>query len=65
MPKRVTKEGDDAGLTWQAARAILGINQGDINASEGQLSALRQLREKGSFAAYAEEWEKQFVRPGS
>jgi hypothetical protein len=56
------KEGDDAGLTWQAARFALGINQGDINASEGQLAALRKLRDNGSFAAYAEEWEKQFVK---
>jgi hypothetical protein len=59
------KEGDDAGLTWQTARFVLGINQGDINASEGQLKALRQLREQGSFSAYAKEWEKQFVSSGN
>lgn len=59
------KEGDQAGLTWQAARLALGINQGDINASEGQLTALRQLKEKGSFSAYAEEWKRQFVKSGS
>lgn len=46
---------------WKVARAILDINTGDINASEGQLKAMRQLREKGTFAAYADEWEKQFV----
>ena len=56
------KEGDDAGLTWKAARFLLGINQGDINASEGQLNALRQLRDQGTFSAYAAEWERQFVR---
>lgn len=60
-----TKEADQAGLTWKAARTVLGINQGDINASEGQLKALRELRDKGTFAAYAEEWEKQFVKSGS
>jgi hypothetical protein len=57
-----SKEGEDAGLTWRAARFLLGINQGDINASEGQLQALRQLREQGTFAAYAQEWGRQFVR---
>lgn len=56
------KEGDDAGFTWQAARFVLGRNEGDINASEGQLEALRELRSKGTFAAYAAEWERQFVR---
>ncbi|MBX9686228.1 MAG: hypothetical protein K2X27_05970 [Candidatus Obscuribacterales bacterium] len=50
-----------AQVAWKLARAAMGINQGDINASEGQLKAMRQLKEKGTFAAYAEEWEKQFV----
>ncbi len=51
-----------AGRTaWKIARAAFGINEGDINASEGQLKAMRQMREKGTFAAYANEWEKQFV----
>lgn len=49
---------------WKTARAILGINQGDINASEGQLKCMRELREKGTFAAYANEWERQYVNKG-
>jgi len=52
--------------SWKIGRAIYGINTGDVNASEGQLKAMRQLREKGTFAAYADEWQRQFVRtPGS
>ena len=57
-----SKEGDDSGFTWKAARFLLGRNEGDINASEGQLKALRQLRDQGTFSAYAAEWERQFVR---
>ncbi len=57
-----SKEGADAGWTWKAARVILGRNEGDINASEAQLKALRQYREQGTFSAYAAEWERQFVR---
>lgn len=47
---------------WQVAKAIRGVNQGDIEASEGQLKALRALRETGMFADYAKEWKRQFVR---
>lgn len=47
---------------WQGARLLRGINQGDVDASEGQLKALRALRETGMFADYAKEWKKQFVR---
>lgn len=46
---------------WKAAREILGINHGDISASESQVKAMRELREKGTFSAYADEWEKQYV----
>lgn len=49
-------------LQWRTAKAVLGVNQGDINASEGQLKALRELRSQGTFAAYAAEWQRQFVR---
>lgn len=48
---------------WNAAKTIFGTNTGDINASEGQLAALRAYRSEGTFAAYAAEWERQFVRP--
>jgi len=47
---------------WQLLRAARGRNEGDVNASEGQLAALRELRSQGTFAAYAEEWTRQFVR---
>lgn len=50
------------GLMWQGAHWAFGTNQGDINASEGQLAALRQLKSVGTFKAYADEWEYQFVR---
>ncbi len=50
---------------WQAAKIIRGVNQGDIESSEGQLKALRALRETGMFADYAKEWKKQFVRSKS
>ncbi len=50
------------GLKWNAAKFALGVNTGDIEASEGQLRALRELRSKGTFSAYADEWTKQFVR---
>ncbi len=49
-------------IGWQGARLLRGINQGDVEASEGQLKALRALRETGMFADYAKEWKKQFVR---
>src|SRR6185436_18439069 len=48
-------------VLWKAARFALGINQGDINASEAQLKCMRELREKGTFSAYADEWQKQYV----
>lgn len=48
-------------ILWKGARLVLGINQGDVNASEGQLKCMRELQNKGTFAAYAEEWEKQYV----
>lgn len=48
---------------FRGALLVYGINKGDVNASEGQLKALRELRSKGTFAAYAEEWTRQFVRP--
>lgn len=48
---------------FRGALLVLGINKGDIYASEGQLRALRELRSKGTFSAYAEEWTRQFVRP--
>lgn len=51
-------------IKWKGARQVMGINQGDINASEGQLKCMRELREKGSFEAYANEWEKQYVNKG-
>lgn len=55
-----------AGRTaWKIARLTLGINNGDVNASEGQLKAMRALKEKGTFSAYADEWEKQFVVKGA
>lgn len=47
---------------WQGARLLRGINQGDVESSEGQLKALRALRETGMFADYAKEWKKQFMR---
>ncbi len=50
------------GMAWEGAKLVFGVNQGDINASEGQLSALRQLRSEGTFQAYADEWDYQFVR---
>lgn len=50
------------GLLWRGAKMVYGVNQGDINASEGQLKALRELRRGGTFAHYADEWQKQFVR---
>lgn len=50
-------------LGWQVAKFVRGVNQGDVEASEGQLKALRALRETGRFADYATEWKKQFVRP--
>lgn len=50
------------GAIWKLAYNILGPNTGDINASEGQLKALRELRSKGTFSAYADEWTRQFVR---
>jgi len=53
---------ENAGWKWRAARLIFGINEGDINASEGQLVAMRKLREKGTFEAYADEWRRQMLR---
>ena len=53
---------ENSGITWKLARAVFGRNQGDIDASEGQLKAMRQLREKGTFQAYADEWDRQMVR---
>ncbi len=47
---------------FRGALLVYGINKGDVYASEGQLKALRELRSKGSFSAYAEEWTRQFVR---
>lgn len=47
---------------WNTAHFVLGTNTGDINASEGQLRALRTYRDQGTFSAYADEWTKQFVR---
>lgn len=47
---------------WNTAHFVLGTNTGDINASEGQLQALRALRNQGTFSAYADEWTRQFVR---
>lgn len=47
---------------WNTAHFFLGTNTGDVNASEGQLHALRALRNGGTFAAYADEWTRQFVR---
>lgn len=48
-------------VAWKAAREVLDINQGDINASEGQVKAMRELLDNGTFGAYADEWEKQYV----
>jgi len=48
---------------FRGAILVYGINKGDIEASEGQLRALRELRSKGNSSAYAEEWTRQFVRP--
>lgn len=50
---------------WKGMREVMGINQGDINASEAQVKCMRQMREKGTFGAYAEEWEKQYVNKGA
>ena len=47
---------------FRGALLVYGINKGDVFASEGQLKALRKLRSKGSFSAYADEWTRQFVR---
>lgn len=59
------KEGDmHSGIDkykWKAARWALGVNDGDVNASEAQLKCMREMRNKGTFAAYADEWEKQYV----
>jgi hypothetical protein len=55
--RTVTRE-----IMFRGALLVLGINKGDIEASEGQLRALRELRSKGRFSAYAEEWTRQFVR---
>lgn len=49
-------------LKWKTAKLVMGTNTGDIEASEGQLRALRELRSQGTFSAYAAEWERQFVR---
>lgn len=48
-------------VAWKVAREVFDINQGDINASEGQVKAMREMKEKGTFGAYAEEWERQYV----
>ena len=50
-------------ILWQGAKLVLGVNTGDINASEGALRALRDYRVDGTFAAFASAWEKEFVRP--
>jgi hypothetical protein len=59
------KEGDmHSGIDkykWKAARLALGVNDGDVTASEAQLKCMRAMRDKGTFAAYADEWEKQYV----
>ncbi len=57
-----TKRGIIGAAKFQGALLLLGINEGDIQASEGQLRALRELRSKGTFSAYADEWTRQFVR---
>lgn len=49
-------------IRWQGAMFLLGINKGDINASEGTLRALRAYRENGTFQAYADAWKSEFVR---
>ena len=56
------KMGFVRGLMWKTDKAVYGVNTGDIEASEGQLRALRELRSKGTFSAYADEWTRQFVR---
>lgn len=58
-----TKRSVTGEIAFRGALLVLGINKGDIYASEGQLKALRELRGKGTFSAYAEEWTRQFVRP--
>lgn len=49
-------------VPYMMVLAAVGINEGDINASEGQLKALRALMKNGQFSDYANEWKKQFVR---
>ena len=49
-------------LIWRGAKAVLGVNTGDINASEGTLRALRAYRSGGTFQHYADAWEKEFVK---
>ncbi|MDZ4838124.1 MAG: hypothetical protein SGJ27_30445 [Candidatus Melainabacteria bacterium] len=56
------KMGFVRGMMWKTAKTVLGVNTGDVEASEGQLRALRELRSKGTFSAYADEWTRQFVR---
>ncbi len=49
------------GAMWNTAYLVYGKNTGDVNASEGQLKALRALKTEGSFSAYADAWTEQFV----
>lgn len=49
-------------ILWHGAMIVYGINQGDINASEGTLRALREYRSNGTFEAYADAWKENFVR---
>lgn len=58
-----TKRSPTKQLMFDIALKVFGINQGDVEASRGQLEALRALQRNGKFEDYANEWKKQFVVP--
>lgn len=58
-----TKRSPGKQLMFDIALKVFGINQGDVEASRGQLEALRALQRNGKFEDYATEWKKQFVLP--
>lgn len=48
-------------IMFNIALGVFGVNKGDVEASRGQLEALRALQRNGKFEDYANEWKKQFV----
>lgn len=55
---RAHENGEGFGLVTP----VLGFNQGDFNASEGTVAAMREYR-TGGFAGFAQEWNRRFVQP--